>query len=370
MKEFIEKHKIPLILLGVSLGVWALFEYLSAQASANSNSDSSDATDAYDQAQQAALQDELASLQQGSSGSTSSPIASSPAVSGLSTTPTSTSTGTAATAAAGGSPSGTTTASSVSGTSTYSNDGGNSVAPSSGNNYSQTVPDVTTSGQIVYPGGGTSNPNAVSDAAMGPAAQGPTDQLAAEIQAGNPQAIALMNQYNGMLQESDPQLYSSLEATGIDPYLSYLEQQGGDVQTANEAGLNPSGQSNTILPTFNLTAPSSGNQSESSGGESSSAGAGGASSATAATIGARSNLNPALAGQVAGTPSSNVPGGLTAGGSTVRQLTTVTPSGQKAPTVASTTQPTSGANAVTPQPVKAPVSTIATPVPARPVVVR
>ena len=82
MWEFIKKHKIPLIILGASVGLYLLYDYLRAASGANANSAAGD-TNAADQA---ALQDELASLENGASGqyggSTSSPIASSPAVTG------------------------------------------------------------------------------------------------------------------------------------------------------------------------------------------------------------------------------------------------------------------------------------------------
>ena len=59
MWEFIKKHKIPLIILGVSVGLYLLYDYLRAASGASANSAAGD-TNAADQA---ALQDELASLE-------------------------------------------------------------------------------------------------------------------------------------------------------------------------------------------------------------------------------------------------------------------------------------------------------------------
>jgi hypothetical protein len=278
MVEFIKKHKIPLIILAVSVGLYLLYDYLTANAAANSSS----AADDTDAADQAALQDELASLQSGTNGSLSSPVATSPAVGGIAaSTPSPTSTGTAATDASGT----TTSVANPSGVSTSLNSSTTTetptstalatppyVSPGSAGSSASSQP----ASSLPYYG----NPNAAADANL-PPSNGPTDQLLAALQAGNPQAVAAQNQYNQMFTEADPQEASAIEASGLDPYIVWLDQQGGDVQTSNEAGLNAPGTQNILLPTFNLndgsTTTEAGSTSGDGGQETGSAGASGSS---------------------------------------------------------------------------------------------
>jgi hypothetical protein len=290
MVEFVKKHKVPLIILAVSVGLYLLYDYLTASSTSNANS-SADDTDAADQA---ALQDELASLSSGSGGgSLSSPISSSPAVTGAipSTATTPVSTGTVASSP----------------TTSVSNPTGSSVVQNVG------------SGTDITP------TNTGASTSIGLTQTATQDGLLIqEIQQGNPQAIAQMNAYDTQFQEADPQIYAQDLASGTNPYINYLGQAGGGGLTPGEQQINAGlGQANPfVYPTLNVNGATAGtsNPSESSGGESSTAGTSGSTS-TAAPAGP-SDIGTQLSNTLIN-PGSASPSTPYIGGGPVRQLTTI-----------------------------------------------
>src|ERR1700744_3634505 len=64
VSSFVKNHKVALIILGVSVLIYLVYDYFTASASSNSAQYTTDAAD------QAALTDQLAALQAGSSGGT------------------------------------------------------------------------------------------------------------------------------------------------------------------------------------------------------------------------------------------------------------------------------------------------------------
>jgi hypothetical protein len=333
MVEFVKKHKVPLIILAVSVGLYLLYDYLTASSAAASSPDAADTTDAADQA---ALNDELANLASGSEGyggSTSSPIATSPAVTGtIPATATPTSTGTAATAAAAGQ-TGTSVSSSTS-TSTYST----SLAPTN----TVTTPEQEQA-QMIASGGVDNN--------------GAAAQIAA-LQADNPAALAAEQAYDTSFTEQDPQQAALAYAAGSNPYLEMLNQQatgGGGQSTAEAAIGNPIPAANSYQ--FPTTEPTD-NTSESSGGSSSAASSSpGTSASRPSDIGVVGGMGQALTI----TPPTGGPAGLLAAStSATRPLTTVTSSSQPIPVSLLTLKTPSpsgtpgfssgGQNTVTPQP--------------------
>jgi hypothetical protein len=304
--EFIKKHKVPIIILAVSVGLYLLYDYLAGgSSSGNSGQDAADATDAADQA---ALQDELASLASGSGGALSSPIASSPAITGTvpSTASSPTSTGTvAATAASTVTPSPSSTTPGLTTPIPGSGVTGGSGAYGAVAGSGITLGSGAGGAQSLQPGGGVETLVAEPDNTA-------DNALLVALQQGSPSAIAAMNSYNGFLQESDPQLYSQLEAAGSDPYAVYLEQQqtGGTASAAENALSNSLGQNSPfVLPTE--PTGDSGTTGD-GGGESGTAGGSGSSS-----TGVRpTDIGVQLGGSI--TPPKGGPGNLLAGGGLIQ----------------------------------------------------
>jgi trimeric autotransporter adhesin len=316
MVEFIKKHKVPLIIMAVSVGLYLLYDYLTAQSAANAASNApSDDTDAADQA---ALQDELASLQAGStgdvgSGSISSPVATSPAVSGVvPAAPVSTGTVSSTPTQSESNPSSI----NVTGTATAA-----TPVTASGVLTALTPTDADfTQLTFAQQQQVNANANATQGSAISNAA---TAELNA-LYAGNPALVAQEQNYNTMFTEQDPQQAAMAYAAGENPFIAMLDQgvAGGAAEVAQTNTLQQGFEAATGNVSQFIYPPSiaaSTNTSESSGGESSTAGASG-SGATVSTSSGSSTASGITPGQLPA-------GSRVASTSTVRPITTITPSG-------------------------------------------
>lgn len=356
LSSFVKKHKVALIIMAISVGLYLLYDYLTANSASNSDNSAND-TDAADQA---ALQDELASLSQGDlGGSTSSPIATSPAVSGTipseATTPVSTGTASPSTPVDPTASVPVDTGVGSTGTSSYT-----------GSNAATTV----TSGLTPSGSGYTANyaqeqiTNAQANQQYGSNTQNADEALYNEVEQGNPAAIAAMNSYNALFTEQDPQQAAVNYAAGTNPYLAMLAQGVGGGLTPAETQLNAAGGNQ---PIYQYPTSLSGNPAETGSGSETPAGPGGSTSNTLTTapIPRPSSIGTTLSQTDVNAPSAITaptggPGSLLSG-TTVRQLTTIFPSPVKSTGTPITPTKTTPAPTPTspyggPVPVRAPVT--------------
>jgi hypothetical protein len=326
MVEFIKKHKVPLIIMAAVVGLYLLYDYLSASSSSASGSDSLSPQDAADEA---SLEDQLSSLPVDTSGgSTSSPIATSPAISGV-IPGQPTSTGTAATGA-GGTTGGVTS--------------GGITAPSSGISSGQIPGSPAGTPAAIFSGPGPTNLgvpvgtdsysqeqaiNTAANYAYGSSTANEDEALYQAIENGNASDIAAMNNYNALFTEQDPQQAALNYKAGTNPYLAMLAQGVAGSLTPAEQQLNQQAGNPAI---FQYPTEETGNPSEAAGGSSAPAAPGPATSA----IGLKTTtpLTPP--------PSGMGPAGFLAGGSTPRQLTTIpsSPAQSNGPSKSTSNPPT------------------------------
>jgi hypothetical protein len=305
MVEFVKKHKIPLILLAVSVGLYLLYDYLQAKnaAAVAATPNPVGGTTA---AQQYAYDNALSALQAGATdtgGSSSSPIATSPAVTGTLPTTASTpgSTGTAASSASGTSVNSTTTTPTINPVSPGSGVTGATPASALNSGYGATGPT-----NLGVPIGADTEAqeqatNAAANLSQGSSTANTDEAIYQGILQGNPQDIAMENQYNAIFTEQDPQVAAMTEKAGENPYLAMLSQGVAGQLTPAEAALNAQFGNQPIyqFPTSESTNPS-----ESSGSTASTAGPGGSTSAIGTSLSLTDPNAPATITGPTGGPSS------------------------------------------------------------------
>jgi hypothetical protein len=371
MVEFIKKHKVPFIILTVIVVSYLLYDYFNAKAAAAAAAATPNPMGGTTAQQQQAYDNALSALQAGATdtgGSTGSPIASSPAVTGTipstSTAPISTGTVSNPVGSTGTSVGSTSANPSVPVVTPGSGVAGATPVPVLNSGYGATGPtnlgvpigaDTVSQEQAI---------NSSENAALGSSSANADLAIYQGIESGNPADIALENSYNAIFTEQDPQQAALAEKAGSNPYLQMLSQGVAGPEIPNSTlvaeGFNP----NPAI--FQYPTTESANTSESSGGQGTTAGAGGSTSAIGTSLSLTDPNAPATITAPVGGPSS-----LTASSgipNPTRVLTTVpaspknnigtSPSGGSGSPTGATNLPNSPSNPAIPYaPVRSPVAT-------------